>query len=305
MISEEEVVSYFDTLSNWGRWGADDKRGTLNLVTPESVVAAANLVRRGIPVSCGRPLAPRPTARPGTEFLHNMQASGETAPERGSASASDWFAIGFHGFEHTHLDSHSHVFWNQKMYNNRAASLCTTERGALEGGIEGVFSGFFGRGIFIDVPQLKGKDWLEPSEAITPNDLDEWMSMVSIGSKPGDLLWVRTGRGAWEKAGVAYNLREEMPGLSPACLPWLREHNISVLLSDVANDMWPSPYESLGWPIHLVGIVAMGLWLVDNAALETLAETCRREARYEFLSTIVPLTIRRATGSPVNPIAVF
>lgn len=32
--SEDEVLSYFDTLSNWGRWGDDDQLGTLNLLSP-------------------------------------------------------------------------------------------------------------------------------------------------------------------------------------------------------------------------------------------------------------------------------
>ena len=30
-------------LSNWGRWGKDDEKGTTNLITPERVVAAAML----------------------------------------------------------------------------------------------------------------------------------------------------------------------------------------------------------------------------------------------------------------------
>ena len=38
-------------LSNWGRWGDDDERGTVNLITPECIVAATRLVRRGEPVS--------------------------------------------------------------------------------------------------------------------------------------------------------------------------------------------------------------------------------------------------------------
>src|SRR5439155_26627461 len=43
--TEDEVLGYFDSLSNWGRWGADDELGTLNLVTPEQRIAAAELVR--------------------------------------------------------------------------------------------------------------------------------------------------------------------------------------------------------------------------------------------------------------------
>ena len=37
--SGAEAVSYLDSLSNWGRWGADDEFGTLNLITDEHRVA--------------------------------------------------------------------------------------------------------------------------------------------------------------------------------------------------------------------------------------------------------------------------
>jgi hypothetical protein len=33
--TQEEVLGYFDRLSNWGRWGPDDQRGTLNFITQD------------------------------------------------------------------------------------------------------------------------------------------------------------------------------------------------------------------------------------------------------------------------------
>src|SRR2546426_11926285 len=58
--SEDEVLSWFDKLSNWGRWGDDDELGTLNLVTREKRRLAAGLVREGITVSCAWDIDPRP-----------------------------------------------------------------------------------------------------------------------------------------------------------------------------------------------------------------------------------------------------
>ena len=34
-------------VKNWGRWGPDDQLGTLNFVTPQDIVKAAALVKRG------------------------------------------------------------------------------------------------------------------------------------------------------------------------------------------------------------------------------------------------------------------
>ena len=56
----------------------------------------------------------------------------------------------------------------------------------------------------------------------------------------------------------------------------------------------------------MVCLVAMGLWLIDNANLEELSQAARASRRWEFLLTVAPLRARRhVTGSPVNPIAVF
>ena len=54
-MTETEVIGYLKTLSNWGRWGAEDQLGTLNLITPAKRLAAARLVRDGVPVTCARP----------------------------------------------------------------------------------------------------------------------------------------------------------------------------------------------------------------------------------------------------------
>src|SRR5205814_1842635 len=40
-------------VSNWGRWGADDERGTVNFITPDVVCRAAACVRRGTVFSLG------------------------------------------------------------------------------------------------------------------------------------------------------------------------------------------------------------------------------------------------------------
>lgn len=55
----------------------------------------------------------------------------------------------------------------------------------------------------------------------------------------------------------------------------------------------------------MVALVAMGLWLIDNANLEELGRACAERRRWEFLLAIAPLPLQRTTGSPVNPIAVF
>ena len=79
--TQDEVLGYFDSLSNWGRWGDDDMLGTLNLITPEKRVAATNLVQEGLAVTCARPIIPA-LAGDLTSIppLHYMMGTGESAP---------------------------------------------------------------------------------------------------------------------------------------------------------------------------------------------------------------------------------
>jgi hypothetical protein len=57
--------------------------------------------------------------------------------------------------------------------------------------------------------------------------------------------------------------------------------------------------------VHLVGLVAIGLWLLDNCDLDELAATCASLGRWEFMLSVLPLRLAGATGSPVNPVAFF
>ena len=59
--TEKEVLSYFDTLSNWGRWGEDDQKGTLNFLTAKKTLQSVRLIKEGFTVSCARPLIFEPS----------------------------------------------------------------------------------------------------------------------------------------------------------------------------------------------------------------------------------------------------
>ena len=50
---------------------------------------------------------------------------------------------------------------------------------------------------------------------------------------------------------------------------------------------------------------AMGIHLLDYLQFEDVVPVCEREGRWDFLFVAAPLRVRRGTGSPLNPIAVF
>src|SRR5262249_16013659 len=113
-----------------------------------------------------------------------------------------------------------------------------------------------------------------------------------------DVLFVRTGE-------VQNRQVSDRSGLHASCLPFLREREVAMLGCDTPTDVLPSGYQQIGVPVHTVGIVAMGLWLIDNCIHEELAAACQRLGGWELRVTVAPLKLPNATGCPVNPIVLL
>jgi kynurenine formamidase len=311
--SEKEILSWFHTLSNWGRWGPDDQLGTLNLITPAKRLEAARLVREGVVISCARTIGYDPAPDNALPARHFMLTSGESQPpvELGRTGATDAFLLQPHGVSMTHLDGPAHSIvrsdpsqpWT--LYNGKPAGLVTTAQGATVGSIELAGGGIVSRGVLLDVPRMKGVPWLEASDPIMPEDLEATEAAQGVGVQPGDILFARTGFPRRRREIGPKPQSEGICALQAACLPWLRERDVAVLGADTGNDVMPGQYPAIGLPIHGVGMGAMGLWILDNPDFEELTETCARLGRWEFQVVIAPLKLAYGTGSPVNPLAML
>jgi len=309
--SEEEVtkaIGHFEEYSNWGRWGADDTIGALNLITPEKLISAAGLVREGKTVSLARSVTFAPVPDQGEALIppiHFMQLAGELADPEGSGSAVDWAGLPLHGLFVTHLDAHSHIFWKAKMYNGQPASKVMTDRGATAGGIDNVRNGIVTRGVILDIPRVRGGKVLEGSEFVTRADLEAAEEAQGLRVESGDVVLVRTGYGQTRKSRRRGETNAEQPGIGLDCLPWIHDRSPAVLGTDTATDSTAAHSERLRAPVHSVCMVAMGMWIIDGCDLELAAEECERLGRWEFLFSAAPLRLKNATGCPLNPVAIF
>jgi kynurenine formamidase len=310
-LTESDVIKMISSLSNWGRWGNDDELGTINLVTPETRKRAAALVRDGVPVSCARPIVTNAiTADTTFQTLRFMVDSGEgrdhDSPERILArrGASEFIGMVFHGYTITHVDTPAHYFWQGKIYNGRSCNLITSREGARAESVDLLRDGVVGRGVLLDVAARKGR-WLEAGEGVMPEDLEAAEKAQHVRVEPGDILLIRTGYYARRRESPRNPRKDGSPAAHVACMPWFRERDIAMLGTDTHNDVSPATHPGLGNVVHIVGLVGMGLWLIDNANLEELATACVARKRWEFMLTIAPLRLEGVTGSPVNPIALF
>jgi len=306
-VTAERAAEIYESTKQWGRWGEADERGALNLLTPEVVARAATLARKGSVVSCGRRLATRPAPDNFSPALHFMAPAGDvvgTGHPNDLQSTGDFVGVAFHGMAVSHIDALCHVFVERQMWNGFSADDVTS-RGAKRNSIAAAFGGITGRGVLLDIPRLRGVEWVEPGDAITADELEAAREAEAVELESGDIVLISTGRDARRAVHGAWDLSEGLAGLDPECVPWLAEKDLALLGSDGVSDPLPGSAHAWSMPVHQCMLVGLGVHLLDNLQLDRLAAACAEEQKWEFLFTVAPLHIGGGTGSPVNPIAVL
>ena len=163
-MSADEVQALHTRLSNWGRWGPEDQRGTLNFITEGVTAAAASAVLSGRTVSCSRPLPTQSGPENPTPVVHHMIG---TATE---GYGADYFALAPHGYATSHIDALCHIFHEGKLYNGYGTETVTAH-GAAKLGIHHLRSGIITRGVLVDVPAVRGVEALDARRAHLPRGL--------------------------------------------------------------------------------------------------------------------------------------
>jgi kynurenine formamidase len=295
-----EVESYLRERNNWGRWGADDQLGAVNLITPEKRLQATSLVRSGRAVSLSREFPKSPAPNNPSPAHHFMKVN----PRGSGASVVDYYGISYHGQASTHLDSLCHVWDENGMWNGRKPSEEIGFDGVSWGAITNWKTGIITRGVLLDVPRFRGEPFVTLEKPIHGWELAEVARAQGVRLEPGDAVCVYGGREAWDRDGSngVWGSGTSRPGLHASCLPFIRGSDVSLLVWDMMDHM-PNGYD-IPWSVHAV-IFAYGVGLVDNALLEPLARACAEEGRYEFMFMALPLVVVGGTGSPINPVALF
>lgn len=304
-LTAAQMQALFDAVSNWGRWGPEDERGTLNHLTPEAARAAAGLVSLGETVSLSRNFPVHPGPENPWPAHHHMVIAGDDPcipGVDGLEVSTDYIGIAFHGMASSHLDALCHVFQGGRMYNGHPATDVKST-GARRNTVMTLKNGLAGRGVLLDVPRALGVSFIEADHLVTVAELERTEAAQGLRVGAGDILLIRLGRDARRLV----HDDQDIPGLHPQVARWLHERQIAVLGGDGVHDPIPSGLVAPDWPmpIHMVGLVAMGLHLLDNLYLEDIAGAAARIGRWEFLLTLAPLRIEGGTGSPLNPIALL
>lgn len=293
--------------SNWGRWGTEDERGALNLLSPERVLAALQVCRTGVVYPLGLPIQARGSGpvfdyrgSPQRLTLMNHGDPGSfvdfgAAPDVGSNE--DVLVLASHTL--THMDALSHVFAEGTIYNGFPVESARTHTGAARCGIDKV-GGVVGRAVHLDLPGERDVPWLEPGYVISADDLRRCAEQQGVSLGAGDILLVRTGYLDYWRSLPDPARAVAQPGIGLDAVELIAERDVAAVGSD-NSAVEPVPFDQdvfLG--VHMELLINLGVPLFEHLDLGRLAA----DGVHECLFVAGPLNVPGASGSPVNPLAI-
>lgn len=305
-VTKDAVERWMKELSNWGRWGADDQLGSLNLVTQEKRRQAMALARTGTVVSLERRVT---LQRKDDEIKADSRPSGVAYYEtrfrtfpKGDKRGNDEFnsdiqEFAVHGGLLTHLDALCHYSWNQKLYNGYTLETVSPDSGCAKDGLDNLKEGIVTRGVLVDMTRLRTTTPRDTAlTRIYPEDIEAWERQTAVKVSAGDALF------AYNPAPPAPAGAARGPGggrgFDLTVVPWMKQRGVAVTsgVSAIPDDSHAD---------HRLTLVALGVYLLDGVDLTRLAETAARLNRWEFLLVVSPVPAPGSTGFPVNPLALF
>ena len=286
---------------SWGRWGADDEVGALNLVDSQKVLAALSLVTQGRLISLAQPTGPKAGVPPhrnrSSRFMDRDAgdyALGARSPD-GFRFAEDTIQMSTHSG--THVDALAHVWTGDTLYNGHSSANTRSTGGAQKLGADKLRPTLT-RGILVDLVAESGGP-LAPSTSVNAADLIRSYEKSGITPAPGDAVLLHTGW--WQSKGGGSDYFDLEPGLSDDGARWLADQDVALVGADnYAVEVQPDP-GGLSFPVHIRLLHGHGIPLIENLALAELSAT----GVTSFLFVFSPIGLQGSTGSPVNPIAVL
>jgi kynurenine formamidase len=281
---------------------------------PGKVLDATRLVRQGRIYSLARerfrgmPLFP---GHPNFEVLgyrtpQGLRAAGEEpwGPENeaGLGYMSELVLASTHSG--AHIDAHAHMTVGEDdHWHGGSAQTGLGDFGPLVGDAS-EFEPIWARGVLFDVPRHRGVEFLGKGEPVTAGELEAICCSQGVEEPAeGDVALVRTGyMSHWPDEDRMAEHRGPGPDISAA--RWLAERRVVATGSDTETyEVQPAPDPGTPrnpQPVHTHLLIELGIYLMESLDLEGLAA----DEVYEFLFVALPLKIRGATGSMLDPVAV-
>lgn len=298
-----------EKVRNWGRWGDEDQRGTINHITPEVLQRASAAATAGKLFSLGLNFdkdGPQTNVRRLNPQLFVTDLFTPLNPAKPNAMYSDDVIV-MPLQAATQWDALGHVHYGAALWGGKPACDHLSSKGTTHGGIEHLAKpGIMSRGVLLDIARLYRADRLPIDQDVTVDDLDAAAAAAGVEVLPGDVVLVRTGhirRFTIDRDRPAFTGLQ--PGVTIEAAEWLHDRSVAAIAADnLAVERIPKGMASQDMPLpfHNLAIRDMGMPLGEMFDLEALATDCAADGRYSFLFCAPPLAVTGAFGSPINPL---
>jgi kynurenine formamidase len=291
-------------------FGTDDNVGLINLLTPDRIVSAAGLIRKGTlfplnaPVDAFFPPIAARRGIPRHQVLHQPGALifDDVYDNFFPQGSSQWDSLG-------------HVGYAPGVYYNGASEddVAAGRRNTIE---HWARRGIAGRAVLLDLVRTladAGRPY-DPgtSTAFSVEDLELARRRAGVELHPGDILIIHTGFTAWylsrsvdERAEVAQAL--STPGIAAGedMCRYLWDAHVAAVASDTfAVEVSPPDRSQPTTFLHRILIGQFGMALGELWWTEDLAADCAADGVYEMFLASTPVHGPGAIGSPANAIAI-
>lgn len=302
--------------SSWGVWGDDDVLGCLNLLTPDRVASAAQLVRKGAVFPLNLPIdVPNPS-------LYGRGLPEHELLEREGSDFRDDRLNHWNPQSSSQWDGFLHLRGPSGFYNG----LPLERHGVGHWADRGIA----GRGVLADVARWRESEGrpLNPDacEPVDPDDITGALRAGGTEMRPGDILLVRTGWLSWYRSLDARGREQaahefRAPGLRPGeqTARFLWNSQVAAIAADnPALECWPpggaadqearnraraNPAAMREVFAHYDLLPLLGIPIGELWDLDGLATDCAEDGVYEFLLTSAPLNVPGGVSSPPNALA--
>ena len=296
----------------WGVFGDDDEVGTINLLTPDRVVAATSSIRTGKVFALNLPInIPDPPLFTRGKHTHTVKIF------PGAEFVLDDFLDNFYPQASSQWDALAHVKHPVHGAYNGIPDTQITGRGGMRLGIDNLARrGIAGRGVLADVARYYdrvGKSInFTRAESIPLEDVKAALEDEGVELQAGDILLIRIG---WTKfyLSASAEIKEELsketvvPGIegSERTARWLWDNHLAAVASDSpALEALPKTAGNEMEFLHFHMLAFFGMPIGEMWNLEDLADECAADGDYDFFLTSAPLNIPGGVGSPPNALAI-
>ena len=287
-----EYRAWLDGLAARARFGPRDRLGTAQLIDAAARLRGVRAVVDGTALPLARPLTEQGSIRGDAQPGLKVEVFYTDGPV---GMGSEHVEIDCHGIALTHLDALNHIALDGTWYGGFAVDDPGTHTVA-----DLAAHGLVTRGVVVDVPGVRGTDWVDPGEPVGGDDIDRALAATGTMFEPGDALLLSMGRDRFEAAGhqMAPSRGDVVnPGVGRSGAEWIADHDVSILCWDFLDSNHPSQ------PLACVHLLtwAIGLVLVDNCDLSGAVVSARATGRATGQLAVAPLAVPGGTGSLVHP----